>query len=174
MRCAVIFGTVEGQTRKIAEVVAESLQDAGHEVVMSDVSEKGQDLALAESNLALIAAPVHQQRHPDDIINFAKANADQLNEMASALISVSMSAALPDGEAEARSYVDRLLSTTGWQPRATHLAAGALRYTEYDFFQEQIIRHIVLKGHDLDDIKGDHVFTDWDALKRFVDQLIAK
>ena len=94
--------------------------------------------------------------------------------MPSALVSVSLSAAFPDGRAEAEGYADRLVRATGWQPTAVHLAAGALRYDKYDFFQEQIIRHVVLKDRAPDVIDGDHDFTDWDALGAFVDDFTGK
>ena len=71
-----------------------------------------------------------------------------------------------------RSYLDHLLEFTGWKPTATHLAAGALRYDEYDYFKEQIIRHVVLRGLGTADVTGDHDFTDWKALGRFVDDFV--
>jgi menaquinone-dependent protoporphyrinogen oxidase len=49
-----------------------------------------------------------------------------------------------------------------------------LRYDKYDFFQEQIIRHVVLKDRAPDVIDGDHDFTDWDALGAFVDDFTGK
>lgn len=172
MRYFVVFGTVEGHTRRIAEAVVSGIVEAKHEVILYDVLKKSPDLAKEAYDACLIAAPVHQQRHPDEIINFIKAHAGQLNGAPSALISVSLSAAFADGQVEAQSYVDRLLRTTGWSPTATHCAAGALRYSQYDFFQEQVIRHVVLQGHDVGDIQGDHAFTDWEALGRFVQKFI--
>ena len=32
-----------------------------------------------------------------------------------------------------------------WQPAMTLLLGGALRFTEYDYFQEQIVKFIVMK-----------------------------
>jgi len=172
MKYVVTFGTVGGHTRRIADAIAQHIADARHEVVLHDASKRSRDLLVKECDACVVAAPVHQQRHPDAIINFTKANADRLNAMPSALVSVSISAAFADGREEAQSYVDRLLSTTGWKPSATHICAGALRYTQYDFFQEQIIRHIVLKDRVPDDITGDHDFTNWDDLAKFVGQFI--
>lgn len=168
MRYFVVFETVEGHTRNIADAVVSGIVEAKHEAILYDVLKKSPDFVKEDCDACVIAAPVHQQRHPDEIINFIKAHADRLNRRPSALISVSLSAAFPDGQAEAQSYVARLLRTTGWTPTATHFAAGALRYSHYDFFQEQVIRHVVLQGRDVSDIHGDHTFTDWDALLCFV------
>ena len=172
MKCLVTFGTVEGHTRRVADAIVTSIVDLQHQADLSDTSNLKQDLVLKDYDACLVAAPVHQQRHPDDVINFAKTNSDQLNRIPSALISVSLSAALPGGEAEAQSYVDRLLGTTGWTPTSTHCVGGALKYTQYDFFQEQVIRHVVLKGRDVGDIRGDHAFTDWNALNLFIESFI--
>ena len=122
----------------------------------------------------VVAAPVHQRRHPETIINFVLAHRDDLRAKPSALISVSLSAAFADGLGDAQGYVDLLVKDCGWQPSATCLAAGALRYSEYDFFQEQIIRHVVLRGREAKDVGGDYDFTDWDALRHFVDEFVAQ
>jgi len=53
---------------------------------------------------------------------------------------------------------------TGWQPTRTVLLAGALRYSEYDDFREQIIQHLILKGREITVSTGDHELTDWDDL----------
>jgi menaquinone-dependent protoporphyrinogen IX oxidase len=34
---------------------------------------------------------------------------------------------------------ERKRKSTGWRPRKTLLLGGALRFTEYDYFQEQIV-----------------------------------
>jgi menaquinone-dependent protoporphyrinogen oxidase len=46
---------------------------------------------------------------------------------------------------------------------------GALRFTEYDYFQEQIVKFIVMKRGDAAGPARDREFTDWQALAEFVD-----
>ena len=67
---------------------------------------------------------------------------------------------------EAQSYVDAFLAGTGWKPTQSFLVAGALRYGEYDYFKEQVIEHLVLKGRKAKEPKEDYEFTDWAALSR--------
>ena len=64
--------------------------------------------------------------------------------------------------------MDSFVLATKWQPAATLLIGGAVRYTEYDFFQEQFVKFVVMKGGGAD-TEGDHEFTDWEALAEFVD-----
>ena len=97
------------------------------------------------------------------------AHLDQLQTRPTLFISVSLSAAYPDGLPEAQAYVDTFLETTKWKPTQTAIVAGAVRYDEYDYFMEQIVRHVVLKDRDAADAHGDHEFTDWDELARTID-----
>ena len=76
---------------------------------------------------------------------------------------------LEGGRTEAQRYVDHFVSVTGWQPRMTLLLGGALRITEYDYFQEQIVKFIVMKGAGAAGTESDREFTDWNALAGFVD-----
>ena len=103
MKCFVLFGTVEGHTRHIADAIGKSIVESEHEAVLFDLSKGISGHTLKDCDACIIAAPVHQQRHPDEVINFTKANNGQLNRMSSALVSVSLSAAFPDGQAEAQS-----------------------------------------------------------------------
>lgn len=173
MNYLVVYGSLEGHTAKIAVHCAERLGDAGHDVRLIDAVRRVEDLALTDYDACLIAAPVHQQRHPDAVFNFILAHLARLNAMPSAFVSVSLSAAFADGRSEARLYIDRLLERTAWKPIRSLPAAGALRYAGYDFFQEQIIRHIVLKDRAPQGIAGDHDFTDWPALDAFIDDFSA-
>ncbi len=168
MKCLVFFGTEEGHTLKIAQSISKQLQVGGHEVRLHNAAQSVAGLDLNTLDAFVTAAPVHQQRHPDAVIDFLKLHADNFTFMPSALVSVSLSAAFESGMAEAQMYVDRLLERTGWKPTAVHLAAGALRYEKYDYFQEQIIRHVVLKDRAPERIEGDHDFTNWDALAQFI------
>ena len=170
MKCLVFYRTAEGHTLKIAQSISEQLKAAGHEVSLQDAPKPVSDIDLTDLGAFFAAAPVHQQRHPDAVIDFIKIHSERLDTLPSALISVSLSAAFENGRPEAQAYVDRLLERTGWRPTAIHLAAGALRYEKYDYFQEQIIRHIILKDRVIERIEGDHDFTDWNALARFIDE----
>lgn len=50
----------------------------------------------------------------------------------------------------------------------TLLLGGASRFTEYDYFQEQIVKFIVMKGGGAAGTES-REFTDWNALAGFVD-----
>jgi len=68
--------------------------------------------------------------------------------------------------------VDQFQAETNWQPTETLLAAGALLYTEYDFFKRQLMKLIVWREGGPTDAGRDYEFTDWDALSKFVDSFV--
>jgi menaquinone-dependent protoporphyrinogen oxidase len=169
----VVYGTVEGHTRKIAQAIADQISAAGDTAHLHDAGTPIGDLSLDDFRSCIVAAPVHQKRHPDAVVDFVRAAVDKLNAGPSAFISVSLAAAFPDGADDARAFVDHFLQRTGWTPQVTHCAAGAVQCSEYDYFTEQILRHVVLKDHEDVDVSGEQVFTDWDALKTFVKDFLA-
>jgi menaquinone-dependent protoporphyrinogen oxidase len=172
MRVLIVYGTTEGQTCKIAEQIAARARELGQEAQIRDNSAPLDDLQIDAFEAIIIAASVHQQLHQETVIEFVIAHRDQLKAKPTAFISVSLSAALEANSAEAQEYVDRFVAETDWRPTKTFLVAGALRYTGYDYFKQQIVKYIVMKGHGPSDTKRDHEFTDWQALFKFVDSYL--
>ena len=172
MNVLIVYGTTEGQTRKIAAWTATHIRERGHRVELRDSAALESDLKLGFFNAFIVAASVHQERHQDTITNFVFAHHELLNTKPSAFISVSLSAVLEGEKTEAQKYVDRFVSVMGWQPRMTLLLGGALRFTEYDYFQEQIVKFIVMKRSGDASPERDHEFTDWNALADFVNRFL--
>lgn len=172
MNVLIPYGTTEGQTRKIAEWAAGYTRDHGHSVELYDSGDVVSHLEVNTFQAFIVAASVHQEQHQKAIKNFATAHRELLNTSPSAFISVSLSAALEETRSEAQSYVDRFISITGWQPHMTLLLGGALRFAEYDYFQEQVVKFIVMKRGLASETSVDREFTDWDELDGFVDKFL--
>ena len=124
MNVLIVYGTTDGQTRKIAEWTATHVRKLEHKVELRDSTSPGYDSDLVTFDAFIIAASVHQKRHQDTIINFAIAHHELLSARPSAFISVSLSAVLEDERKEAQKYVDHFVSVTGWQPRMTSPSRG--------------------------------------------------
>jgi menaquinone-dependent protoporphyrinogen oxidase len=168
----IAYGTTEGQTRKIAEWAAKYIRERDHLVELTDSSNSISGLSLDEFQAFIVAASVHQEQHQGTIKNFAAAHRELLNSQPSALISVSLSAVLEETRPDAQKYVDHFISLTGWQPHMTLLLGGALRFTEYDYFQEQIVKFIVMKRAVPASGEHDREFTDWGALGCFLEEFL--
>ena len=172
MRLLIVYGTTEGQTRKIAWRIAARARELGHETQLHDSADLASKVEIGAFAAIILAASVHQQVHQETIAGFAIAHRDLLNRSSSAFVSVSLSAALHSDHVEAQSYVDRFVLETGWRPTKVLLSPGALRYSGYDYFKQQIIKYVVMKGHGLEDTERDYEFTDWKALSEFVDSFL--
>jgi menaquinone-dependent protoporphyrinogen oxidase len=86
-------------------------------------------------------------------------------------LSVSLSAAFDEGRRE-QECIARFIEKTGWTPGVSLPVAGALRNEEYDYFQQQILEHVVLKNRKVDHPERDHEFTDWKELAEAVEAFL--
>lgn len=169
MRVFVVYGTVEGQTRKIARAIADTAQDKGWRATVFDMDDLS-DADPAGADRVIVAAPIHAGEFPEEIAGWIKANRLRLNAIPTAFVSVSLAAAssFPEEHEALDKITARFFDATGWTPRAAHQAAGALRYREYDFIKRLLMRYIARKEGASTDTSKDHEFTEWGALARFV------
>ncbi len=172
----VLYATVEGQSRKIAEHVCDHAVRQCRMARVANITNLPDDLDPAAYDALILVAPVHMGRHHQSAVHFIRDNAALLQKHPAALVSVSLHAVgLEPGDAdEAREYVDQLAGETGWIPEAVHYAAGALKYAKYDFFKRWMMRRIASeKGLSGEPGDGDEIeFTDWRALDDFVDDFL--
>lgn len=168
------YATVEGQSRKIAEALAADIEAGGDRALMFDVG-LGGEFALGRPDAAILCAPIHAARYPASFVAFVRQEAAWLNSVPSAFVSVTLliRSELEEERQEARHFPDALLAETGWKPALVHHAAGALRYSEYDFFRRWMMKRIAAQEKAPTDSRRDHEFTDWEALRRFVEDFRA-
>ena len=161
------YATTHGQTAKIAGALAEAMREAGAEVVVRDVAEVSEE-DVAAADAFVVGGPLYRTHHPRALVDWIKAHRSELAERPSAFFSVSLTASEDSDEARAATQkcIEDLADETGWKPRRTDAVAGALQYSQYDFFTRTLMRLIMRReGHPVDPHK-DHEFTDWDAVGR--------
>jgi menaquinone-dependent protoporphyrinogen oxidase len=172
MKILIAYATSEGHTRKIAERIASHLQETGHVVQLADTTQPAA-VQLSSNDKVVVAASVHQERHQEAVEMFVLAKMEELKRVPSLFLSVSLSAAFPEGRSDAQRYLDFFLRTTSWEPTRALAVAGALRYGEYDYFKQQIVEHLVLRGRRVPAGHSDFEFTDWTAVFQAVDAFVA-
>jgi menaquinone-dependent protoporphyrinogen oxidase len=170
LRLLVVYGTTEGQTRKIADRMAEIARQAGHEVTETDTASLPPDFSMEPYDAVLIGASVHEGRHQRSVVELVQKFAPTLQRRPSAFFSVSLTAALDDEEhrKETRACVASFLEETGWRPAMTSAVAGALLYTRYSFLKRMAMKLIAERQGHPTDTSRDYEYTDWDAVRRFV------
>ncbi|MEM9584125.1 MAG: flavodoxin domain-containing protein [Pseudomonadota bacterium] len=165
MTILIAYATIEGQTGKIARFLHDRLTGLGHDVRLVDVGDRLATVPFDGVDQVILAAPVHERRHPKNFEVFLSGSVLALAQRRCMLLSVSLSAAFEEGHAEAQDYVAEMLMRTGLEPDAVALVAGAVRIGRYDYYATQVLRHVVMRGRAYDVAEGDHAFTDWDALE---------
>jgi len=168
MRFLIVYGTTEGQTRKIACFMADMLLHAKHEVTIADASD---DPPSPEGyDGAMIGGSLHMHKYQSSVKHYILHHVKILNKMQGSFFSVCLAVAsgMEEEHREAERLTHDFLEQTGWKPSMTAQVAGALKYTQYDFFKRLIMKMISKReGHSID-TSHDYEYTDWEAVKKFV------
>ena len=165
----VVYASRDGQTRKVAERIANVLRVRRHVVEVLDAARAPSDLDLSRFQAVLVGSPVHAQGYLRPVVRFIQAHRTELHRIPTLFFSVGLAilSKINDGRAQTMQIVDRLIAETGWHPRRIELVAGALPYTRYNFLIRFIMRRIVKKeGGDIDTSRN-YEYTDWAAVDRF-------
>jgi menaquinone-dependent protoporphyrinogen oxidase len=179
----ILYATREGHTRRIAEHVETRIRNAGFQVESHDLRYDGASVELSELGLVILLGPIHAGRHPRELLKFVKANRERLGVMPTTLLTVCLAQAgidrtdtPPDRRTAALKAVkemeDAFIAHTGLQPTNTKVIAGALPYTQYNFFIRWVMKRIVAKEGGDTDTSKDYEYTDWVALDRWIDALL--
>lgn len=173
MRVLVVYATVEGQTRTITDHIKRFLNERGHEMAMIDATSPPDSLSIDDIDAVICAGPVHAGAFPKPLRRYVHSHVQELMARPGAFISVSLTAAGDDADEmeELQKIEAEFSEETGWWPVAVHHAAGALKFTEYDYFRKWIMKRIARgKGQATD---RDTEFTDWAALDDFLSGFLA-
>ena len=176
---AVFYATREGQTRRIAEFVAASVQTRGFEVDVRNLAQKT-DVVLTNYTAMILAASVHAGQHEREMIDFVKNHRFELDAIPTAFISATLSEAGAERvsatdeertrfETDVRQMIDRFCEETVWRPKRVFPVAGSLLYSKYNFLIRFIMKRISKKAGGDTDTSRDYEYTNWAALKQFVD-----
>jgi menaquinone-dependent protoporphyrinogen oxidase len=171
----VVYGTTEGQTRKIAGFIADALQPRGVRVDLVDSATEAAALVQPVYAAAIVCGSLHQHRFQASLQHFVRSNRAWLAGIPAAFVAVSLAAALTDKQSrdELDEIVDGFCRETGWTPGLTLHVAGALRYSQYDYFKRLVMKMIARHQGGDTDTSHDHEYTDWEALTRFVEAFVA-
>ncbi|MFA9460649.1 flavodoxin domain-containing protein [Thiohalorhabdus sp. Cl-TMA] len=174
MRMLIVYGTGEGQTRKIAEVLARQCREVGHDADLYQGDALPRGLALTPYAGVLVGASVHMARHQPYIRRFIQRYLEELRARPCAFFSVSAAAASPDPESQAqvRELVTAFLAEEGWQPGQWAAFAGAVPYTRYGRLKRWMMRQILRRAGGPTDTSRDWEFTDWEAVRLFGEQFL--
>jgi menaquinone-dependent protoporphyrinogen oxidase len=171
-RILVLYGSTYGQTQRVAARIAEEVEREGHSVDLVWGYQSPDGLKPSQYDGIVIAASVLMGRHQPYIREFVRRNAEQLNAMPSAFVSVCGAAS--GDPPRAQSYIDRFLLETGWwRPTVTRSFSGAVAYTRYSPLLRWWLKRISRSQGLPTDTSRDWDFTEWEQVERFARQFAA-
>lgn len=172
MSVLVVYSTVEGQSAKIADFAASIARNAGNDVTVLDAADMNSPQDFDGVEKIILIASVHERRHSKPFEVFLSGCRNEIEKLTTLMLSVSLSAAFPAGMEDAQDYLDEMKLRTGLRPNAEMLVAGAVRHLSYDYYEREVLQHIVLRKRDYDMSEGDREFTDWEAVRRKVSDFL--
>lgn len=172
----IVYGTTDGQTRKIAQVLAENLRAQLCSVDLLDAAGSLRRLSPEGYDGVIVAASVHIGAYQKSVARWVQAHAAALNTMPTAFLSVCLALLeqRPEPRQEIEKIMQRLFRQCGWHPTMTRLVAGAVRYTQYPWLKRWMMKRIVGKAGGGTDTTRDYEYTDWNDLRNFARDFVAQ
>lgn len=169
----IAYDTTEGQTRKIAQHVADAIARTGRDVQVVDLRKPPPGLSLREFDAVLAGASIHMGKHSRRLSQFVGQHKSGLDGPPSGFFSVSLSAAGTEKQkADADRCLDEFLHQANWLPTIKSTFAGALLYREYGFLKRWIMKRIARDAGGDTDTSKNHEYTDWKAVDQFVKEFL--
>ncbi len=162
----IVYGTTDGHTRKIAQVLAENLRAKRCSVDIVDAAGMPWRLSPETYDGVIVAASVHIGDYQRAVARWVRMYAPLLNGMPTAFLSVCLAVLEkgPEARQESVRIMQRFLARCGWQPSITKMVAGAVLYTRYGWLKRRMMKRVVEKAGGDTDTTRDFEYTDWKDL----------
>jgi menaquinone-dependent protoporphyrinogen oxidase len=146
-----------------------TLGHAGFDVTVANVDTPSADIEPERYDAVLVGGSLMVGRHQRSIKRYVMRHLERLNTMPTGFFSLSGSAASaePQGQADARTAMQRFLTETRWDPDMMTTVAGAIMYTKYSWLTRLVLREICRRAGGPTDTSRDHELTDWAQVSAF-------
>lgn len=169
-----IYSTVDGHTREIADRLRARWEAAGQDVTLVSLDD---DPAVDPGDFerVVIGASIRYGKHRPNVAAYVNRHAEALQRRPAAFFSVSLVARKPNRDRlDTNPYVRRFLDTIRWQPDLVEVFAGKLDYPRYGFWDRQMIRLIMWMTRGPTDPSAVVDYTDWQRVDAFADAMLAR
>ena len=172
----IAYQSYDGQSERIANVMAETIKILGHEPVLRNLADKvATKVEWKAYRGVILGGPIHRGVHAQCVQTFVKTNLEMLNRIPTAFFSVSLSAAGNDSQKDdAQRCLEEFLDDAGLNAVDTIIVAGALKYRKYGFFKRLMMRWIARRAGSSDlDTSQDYEYTNWQRVTAFVERFVS-
>ena len=167
LRVPVVHASRHGQTRRIAERIAEHLRSLGLDSRAIELP-SGASSAVQEADGTIVCSPLEESRHLPEAQRFVERNVEHLAALPSMFASVRLgvrSAREQDRE-NLRDLAGHVAVESGWNPHRVESAADRLSYTRYGWLTRWVMRRIARADGGSTDTSRDHGDTDREQVER--------
>ena len=168
-KLAVVYGTTEGQTAKIANRIVAVANEHDHIAQAYNAQKGSTGFELSLYDAIIVGASLHVGSYQKSVENFIKAHLTELRKMPNAFFSVSLAAADPSDKNQRAlaECANKLQQRTGWYPQHVVQFAGALKYQKYSWWQRLIMKWIAKSAGGDTDTSRDYEYTNWHEVDKF-------
>jgi len=170
MKSAIIYSSIDGQTKKICEVIKENLtNNSEHELISIENSSK---LNIENYDCIIIGASIRYGKHNSKVLSFVKKNINLIKKQKTVFFSVNVVARKKGKDTpDTNPYVQKFIKKTKWRPNKLGVFAGKVDYPKYNFFNKNIIRFIMYLTKGPTDISQTYEFTNWESVRSFAQEI---
>lgn len=166
-----IYSTHDGQTLKICQHLATTLQAVGEIVELASLADCN-ELAWEKYSTVIIGASIRYGHLNKELYRFIEENKAQLEQRENGFFCVNLTARKAEKNTPAtNAYMKKFLELSAWQPQHQAVFAGALLYSKYGFFDKFMIRLIMKITGGVTDTSKDIEYTDWQKVEAFAVQI---
>ncbi|TKB46976.1 menaquinone-dependent protoporphyrinogen IX dehydrogenase [Ferrimonas sediminicola] len=169
-RILILYSTVDGQTRKIAQRIQSRLEATENQVQLAEIDHPPKDMTGFDT--LVVGASIRYGHYRPAVLTFVRDNLGLLERKRSAFFSVNLVARKPEkSSADSNPYVAKFLKLVPWRPQLLDVFAGSLDYPALGFWDRHIIRFIMWITKGPTDPSTVREFTDWGRVEAFADRL---
>lgn len=171
MKTLILYLTRDGQTRKIAEKIADII---GNTTLISLREQPNLPInTLNEFDQIIIGASIRYGHFDPILERFIQQHAEILNTKKSAFFSVNLTARKANRNTpQTNTYTRKLLARIAWQPQLVEVFAGALLYPRYRWFDRTMICLIMKITQGETDTRKEYEYTDWQKVTQFAEKCV--
>jgi len=164
VKTLVLYSSVDGQTLKIIERIAE-LVEGDMEIV--DIDQRS-NIDFSQYSKVLIGASIRYGNLRKNLLAFINSNKAELDKLPNAFFMVCLTARKPEKSLPSNNtYMLKFDQLSKWQPQLKAVFAGALLYSRYNWWQTLLIQLIMKMTGGSTDKSQDIELTDWSKVEMF-------
>lgn len=166
MTTLILYSSRDGQTKKIANFIAQQL--SSHQEITLQALSQQRAVDFSQVSCVIVGGSIRYGHFHQDLYQFVKTYYKQLNAIPSAFFAVNLTARKANKDTPATNvYTRKFLQKIDWKPTYSTVFAGALYYPRYGFFDRLMIQFIMrITGGETDTTK-EIEYTDWLKVKEF-------